>query len=103
VAAVQDRVAKELAAEVPARAYKLQRDLVFNATNIASWPVGAWYVLAAGNPLGTFLFFIAWSSRANELFTAVMNVQQEMMRSRRSVERLAAMIGLQRGTNLTAP
>jgi ABC-type multidrug transport system fused ATPase/permease subunit len=101
-AAVQDRVTKELAAEVPARAYKLQRDLVFNVTNITSWLVGAWYVLAAGNPLGTFLFFIAWSSRANELFTAVMNLQQEMMRSRRSVERLAALIGLDRGSILVA-
>jgi ABC-type multidrug transport system fused ATPase/permease subunit len=99
-AAVHDRVAKELAAEVPARAYKLQRDLVFNVTNITSWLVGAWYVLAGGNPLGTFLFFIAWSSRANELFTAVMNLQQEMMRSRRSVERLAALIGLERGALL---
>jgi ABC-type multidrug transport system fused ATPase/permease subunit len=95
-AAVDDRVAKELAAEIPARAYKLQRDLVFNVTNITSWLVGAWYVLAGGNPLGTFLFFIAWSSRANELFTAIMNVQQEMMRSRRSVERLAGLIGLER-------
>ena len=94
--AVLDRVAKELAAEVPARAYKLQRDLVFNVTNITSWLIGAWYVLAGGNPLGTFLFFIAWSSRANELFTAIMNVQQEMMRSRRSVERLAGLIGLER-------
>ena len=80
----------------PARAYKLQRDLVFNVTNITSWLIGAWYVLAGGNPLGTFLFFIAWSSRANELFTAIMNVQQEMMRSRRSVERLAGLIGLER-------
>jgi ABC-type multidrug transport system fused ATPase/permease subunit len=101
-AAVLDRVAKELAAEIPARAYKLQRDLVFNVTNIASWLVGAWYVLAASNPLGTFLFSIAWSSRANELFTAVMNVQQEIMRSRRSVERLATMIGLERGSILPA-
>jgi ABC-type multidrug transport system fused ATPase/permease subunit len=95
-AVVQDRVAKELAAEIPARAYKLKRDLIFNVTNVTSWLVGAWYVLAGGNPLGTFLFFVAWSSRANDLFCAIMNLQQEVMRSRRSVERLAGLIGLER-------
>jgi ABC-type multidrug transport system fused ATPase/permease subunit len=95
-AAVGERVAREIAAEVPARAYKLKRDLVFNATNISSWLVGAWYVVAGGNPIGTFLFFVAWSSRANELFAAIMNVQQETMRARRAVQRLAALTGLGR-------
>jgi ABC-type bacteriocin/lantibiotic exporter with double-glycine peptidase domain len=96
-AAVRDRVEKEIAAEVPALGYKLKRDLVFNFTNIGSWLVGAWYVVVAGNPIGTFLFFVAWSSRANELFTAIMNLQQEVMRARRSIERLGALVGLEQG------
>ena len=87
-AVVQDRVGKEIAAEVPALRYKLQRDLVFNVVNVSAWLVGAWYVTVGGNPIGSFLFFVAWSSRANELFSAIMGVQQELMRSRRSVERL---------------
>jgi ABC-type multidrug transport system fused ATPase/permease subunit len=95
-AAVGERVAREIAAEVPARTYKLKRDLVFNATNISSWLVGAWYVVVGDNPIGTFLFFVAWSSRANELFAAIMNVQQETMRARRAVQRLAALTGLGR-------
>lgn len=92
-AAVHDRVGKEIAAEVPALRYKLQRDLVFNAVNVTAWLVGAWYVTVGQNPIGSFLFFVAWSSRANELFGAVMNIQQELMRSRRSVERLASLVG----------
>ena len=99
---MRDRVEKEIAAEVPALGYKLKRDLIFNLTNITSWLVGAWYVVAAGNPIGTFLFFVAWSSRANELFTAVMNIQQETMRARRSVERLGALIGLEQANGLAA-
>jgi ABC-type bacteriocin/lantibiotic exporter with double-glycine peptidase domain len=55
--------------------------------------VGAWYVTVGGNPIGSFLFFVAWSSRANELFSAIMGVQQELMRSRRSVERLLRLTG----------
>jgi hypothetical protein len=45
-------------------------------------------------PASTTLFFVAWSSRANELFAAIMNVQQETMRARRAVQRLAALTGL---------
>jgi ABC-type multidrug transport system fused ATPase/permease subunit len=93
-AAVRLRVESEIAAELPALGYKLKRDLVFNATNATAWIVGAWYVVAGENPLGSFLFFVAWSSRANELFLAVMNLQQEVMRARRSVERLACLAGL---------
>jgi ABC-type multidrug transport system fused ATPase/permease subunit len=93
-AAVRLRVESEIAAEVPALGYKLKRDLVFNLTNATAWIVGAWYVVAGESPLGSFLFFIAWSSRANELFLAVMNLQQEVMRARRSVERLAGLAGL---------
>lgn len=92
-AVVQDRVGKEIAAEVPALRYKLQRDLVFNVVNVSAWLVGAWYVTVGGNPIGSFLFFVAWSSRANELFSAIMGVQQELMRSRRSVERLLRLTG----------
>jgi ABC-type multidrug transport system fused ATPase/permease subunit len=93
-AAVRLRVESEVAAELPALGYKLKRDLVFNLTNATAWIVGAWYVVAGESPLGSFLFFIAWSSRANELFLAVMNLQQEVMRARRSVERLAGLAGL---------
>jgi ABC-type bacteriocin/lantibiotic exporter with double-glycine peptidase domain len=99
-AMVRDRVEKEIAAEVPALGYKLKRDLIFNLTNITAWLVGAWHVAAAGNPIGTFLFFVAWSSRANELFTAVMNIQQEIMRARRSVERLGALVGLEQAKGI---
>jgi ABC-type multidrug transport system fused ATPase/permease subunit len=95
-AAVRLRVEREIAAELPALGYKLKRDLVFNITNITAWLAGAWYVVAGENPLGSFLFFIAWSSRANELFAAAMNVQQEVMKARRSVERLAYLVGMER-------
>ena len=94
-AVVRNRVEKEIAAEVPALGYKLKRDLIFNLTNITAWLVGPAPCCPAGQPIGTFLFFVAWSSRANELFTAVMNIQQEIMRARRSVERLGALIGLE--------
>jgi ABC-type multidrug transport system fused ATPase/permease subunit len=93
-AAVRLRVESEVAAELPALGYKLKRDLVFNLTNATAWLAGAWYVVVGENPLGSFLFFVAWSSRANELFVAVMNLQQEVMKARRSVERLATLAGL---------
>ena len=92
-AAVRARVAAEIAAETRALRYRLARDLVFNVTNMTSWVMGAWYVLVAGNPLGSFLFFVAWSSRANEVFVVIMNLQQEAMKSRRSIEQLAGLVG----------
>jgi ABC-type multidrug transport system fused ATPase/permease subunit len=92
-AAVQDWVQKEIAAELPALGYKLKRDLVFNLTNITAWLMGAWYVIVGGNPIGSFLFFVAWSSRAGEFFAAIMNVQQELMRSRQSFRQLADLVG----------
>jgi ABC-type multidrug transport system fused ATPase/permease subunit len=93
-AAVRDRVAKEIAAETEALGYRLKRDLVLNLTNIVAWLTGAWYVIVGGHPLGSFLFFVAWSSRAGTLFSALMNVQQELMRSRRSFTRLTELTGL---------
>ena len=94
-AAVRDRVATEIAAEIAALGYRLKRDLVLNLTNIVAWLTGAWYVIVGGHPLGSFLFFVAWSSRAGTLFSAIMNVQQELMRSRRSFARLAELAGLE--------
>lgn len=99
-AAVASRVAKEIAAEAPVLRYRLQRDLVCNATNITSWLLGAWYVVVAGNPLGSFLFFVAWSARAGEIFTVVMNLQQEVMKSRRSLEQLGELTGVDRPAGL---
>lgn len=103
--AVEERMAREIAAETPYFGYKLQRDLVFNVTNVTSWLMGAWYVIVGGNPIGTFLFFIAWSSRAGDLFVVVMSIQQELMRSRRSFRQLASVVGLKErpDTVATAP
>lgn len=91
---MRERIAREIAAEAPALRFKLQRNLVLNVTNLSSWLVGAWCVLVGGSPIGSFLFFVAWSSRAGELFAAVMNLQQEIMRARRSLRQLAALTGL---------
>jgi ABC-type multidrug transport system fused ATPase/permease subunit len=93
-AAVRDRVTKEIAAETAVLGYRLKRDLVLNLTNIAAWLTGAWYVIGGGHPLGSFLFFVAWSSRAGTMFSALMNIQQELMRSRRSFTRLTEPTGL---------
>jgi ABC-type multidrug transport system fused ATPase/permease subunit len=93
-AAVRDRVTKEIAAETSVLGYRLKRDLVLNLTNVVAWLTGAWYVIADGHPLGSFLFFVAWSSRAGTMFSALMNIQQELMRSRRSFARLTQLTGL---------
>ena len=49
--------------------------------------------MIGGHPLGNFLFFVAWSSRAVDLFSGLVLLQGEVMKSRRALERLVDLVG----------
>lgn len=89
-AAVERRVERERDAEVAGADWRLARDALFNLGNLATWLYGAWYVTVGRHPVGDFLFFVAWSSRAGDLFGALVAVQAEFVRGRHALEQLVA-------------